>query len=120
MSCENLAKQAQNFIMKTSVIHKHIGSAELKRPAAHSATFAARFLHQQDACRHIPGIQAELPKCFQTAAGHVREIDGRRAAPPDSVSQHAELMGEMNIDIQVALSTWKSGGDQGIFEFAGF
>ena len=66
------------------------------------------------------GFNPNSQNAFEPAASGVGKIDGRRAAAPDAVRQHGELIVEMNIHIQVALQAGKAGGEQGVLEFGGF
>src|ERR1700744_1119112 len=84
--------------------------------ATHRGDFAARFLPQQRASRHIPGAQAELPEALRPSASGVSQVKRRRAGAPNTVRTHGQLVVEMNIYILMTFTAGKAGGEQRIIQ----
>ena len=98
--------------MNLSVRRQKMRPVQTMSPALHVRYLAARFFNQQFTSCHVPGAQAEFPKSVQPAASHVRQINGRRAAPPDAMRHDRQLIKEVNIDVQVPAAAGESRGEQ--------
>ncbi len=68
----------------------------------------ARLFHQQNSRSRVPRVQIELPKGFQAAASHVRQVERGRAGPPHPVRAQRELVVEVDVRTGVALAAGKS------------
>src|SRR3569623_1591439 len=88
--------------------------------AAEIADHAARFLEQQDAGRHVPRLQADLPEAVEPAGGDVGEVERRRSGPADAgrLRQQRLEHAEKGDDVRLVFER-KTGAEQTALEAAG-
>src|SRR3569832_2490412 len=89
------------------VAGQHVARFVVVIAAAEIADHAARFLDQQDAGRHVPRLQADLPEAVEPAGGQINKVECRRAGPADAGRLWQQRLEHAEIGIDVRLNKKK-------------
>jgi hypothetical protein len=79
-------KNLNHLHVDVSVCRQYFSSERTELPTVKVRNAASCLENDQASCRHIPRLELQFPETVKAAAGHVAEIEGRRAASPDSLS----------------------------------
>src|SRR5437867_3427200 len=90
---------------------------EIAGVAAKIPDQAASLLHEQGACRHVPGRKAYFPESVEPSCGHVGDVEGRGARAAQSGGAKRELPEHGEIFVEaLEIAEGKTGADQRLAE----
>src|SRR5579862_1239419 len=98
--------------MYQSIGRESLAAGDVEFSAGKVSDLASGLLHDEHACRRIPGIEIEFPEAVETARRDVAQIQRRRSCASDTVAAQRELVIEINVWILVALLAREAGRDQ--------
>src|SRR5262249_40259422 len=101
-----------HFLVYARVGGQQDGPAENVVRAVEVGDGAARFAHQQNPGRGVPGVQAKFPEAVKAAAGHAGQIKRGRAVTADSVRTEREVVVVVNVVARTPFMHGKTGAKQ--------
>ena len=116
---EHVLEQAQNLICDQTVGGQNLLAIEPKGRAVEAEHGSTCLHHQQRARGRIPGVQIEFPKAVYPAGCSICQIESRRACPANTMGAQRQLLIEVDVGVQVALVTGKTGGEQTLLQEPG-
>src|SRR5215475_9600946 len=115
LAAEDLAEEFEGFVVDSAVVGQNMTRRGYRvKRTRHVADAASGLAHQENASRHVPGVQAKFPERIQTATGHVGQIDSCRSGTTYAMGRHCHLMIKVDVDVVMSLAAGKAGGSEAV------